>query len=356
MTKFDIHISDVLAFKACRRKWDYSSLLRRNLTPLGVYAPFFTGRVIHGGVDSKYRYGLHPVEMVDEFVHIETEQLRVEYPTLYQAELPIIEKETALCKGILNHYQQWSTAYNGTFNDRSLDFLNIEQSFRVPLRTPRNFIARRFQLAGRFDGVARHKADDKLYLWEVKTTTRMQQRISMLDLEEQPDAYAIAAQELLGEPIAGIIYTLIRKALPATPEVLKNGNLSQNKAIDTTFEHYLAAIRNHHQHNATREFISATYGDFLQHLLDNGKPFFERVMIRRSPAQLKTARNELYAVATEMTNPSVPIYHHGQYGCNWCIFKEPCLAMQQGNTAFAEQLIDRNYVQNTYHQQRSDDE
>jgi hypothetical protein len=251
---------------------------------------------------------------------------------------------------MLAHYLQWSNAYNGPFNDRDLDFVNVEQSFDVPLRTNRNFIARNLRLAGRFDGVVRNRQDDKLYLWEIKTTQRsIAQRIKMLDLEEQADAYALAAQEILKEPIAGIIYTILRKALPEMPAVLKNGLLSLNKQIDTTAEHYLGAIRVHHTHRATRDFIAHYYGEFLQHLLDNGKPFFERVMIRRSQAQLKAARDELYAVAREMTNPRVPIYHHGQPGCNWCIFREPCLAIQTGQIEFAEQMLANNYKQNTYH-------
>ena len=352
---FEIHISDVLAFKSCRRRWDFSSLLRRNLTPLGVYAPFFTGRVIHAALDHLYRYGQNPVDMVDALVWSETAKLKRDYPTIYAANEPTINEQAEFCKAMLAHYLQWATSYNGPFNDRDLDFINVEQSFNVPMRTPRNFIARGYRLAGKFDGVVRHKKDDQLYLWEVKTTKSITQRLKQLDLEEQADAYAIAAQEILGEPIAGIIYTLIRKAVPEMPQELKRGGLSQNKQIDTTFEHYLAAIRAYHGHNATRDFIQSTYGDFLQHLLDNGNPFFERVMIRRSQEQLKNSRNELYAVAREMTNPAIPIYHFGQPACNWCIFREPCIAIQQGQREYAEKLLSTSYTQNTYHL-RSDEE
>lgn len=352
---FEIHISDVLAFKSCRRKWDYASLLRRNLTPLGVYAPFFTGRVIHGALDRLYRFGVNPVDEVPALVHAETFKLRTEYPTIYTANEPTINEQAEFCKALLAHYLQWRQSYKGPFNDYDLDFINVEQSFNVPMRTSRGFLARRLRLAGKFDGVVRYKKDDQLYLWEVKTTKSINNRIKQLDLEEQPDAYALAAQEILGQPIAGIIYTLIRKATPETPQELKRGGLSQNKQIDTTFAHYLAAIRAYHGHNATNEFIQDTYGPFLQHLLDNGNPFFERVMIRRTPAQLRTARNELYAVALEMTQPRVAIYKTGDVHCNWCIFREACIARQQGNIEYSEQLLKENYTQNTYHLRSEED-
>jgi hypothetical protein len=356
MTQYEIHISDVLAFKSCRRKWDYSSLLRRNLTPIGIYAPFFTGRVIHGALDALYRYGINPADEVIELVAKETKELQEKFPTVHAANVPTINEQMALCVAILEHYMQWRASFRGKFNDNDLDFLNVEQAFNVPMRTNRGFLARSLRLAGRFDGIVRHKKDDQLYLWEVKTTRSIAQRLKQLDLEEQADAYCIAAQELLQQPIAGVIYTLIRKAVPQSPQVLKNGFLSQNKAIDTTFAHYLAAIRSHHGHIATNQFIQETYGDFLQHLLDNGNPFFERVMIRRSQAQLKSARNELYAVALEMTRPSIPIYKHGQIGCNWCIVREPCIAQQQGQIEFSEKLLHDNFTQNTYHQRTNDDE
>lgn len=348
-TTHDIHISDVLAFKSCRRKWDYSSVLRRNLAPVGIYVPFFVGRVIHGALDRMYRYGANPAGEVLDLVDTETRQLREQYLEMYTAQLLKINDQGTFCMQILDHYVQWTQSYNGPLNDRDLDFLNLEQRFDVPMRTNRNFIARRLRLAGRFDGVVRNKRDDQLYLWEVKTTRSIAERLKMLDLEEQADAYMLAAQELLGQPLAGVIYTLIRKAVPEQPQVLKNGMLSQNKQIDTTFECYLSAIRAHHQHDATRDFISTHYGDFLQHLLDNAKPFFARVLIRRTQAQLKAARDELYAVAREMTNPRAPIYHHGQPSCNWCIFREPCVATQQGRSEDANTLLRENYTQNTYH-------
>jgi len=353
---FELHISDVLAFKSCRRRWDYSSLLRRNLTPIGIYTPFFTGRVIHGALDGLYRYGENPITVVPALVRAETDKLQQQYPTIYAANRITIVEQTELCIEILNHYMQWRGSYRGKFQDNDLDFLNVEQAFDVPMRTNRGFLARSLRLAGRFDGIVRHKKDDQLYLWEVKTTRSISQRLKQLDLEEQADAYCIAAQELLGQPIAGVIYTLIRKAVPQSPLVLKSGYLSQNKQIDTTFAHYLAAIRAHHGHVATNDFIQETYGDFLQHLLDNGNPFFERVMIRRSQQQLKSARDELYAVALEMTRPSIPIYKHGQLGCNWCIFREPCIAQQQGQIEFSEKLLQDNFIQNTYHQRTNDDE
>lgn len=351
----DIHISDVLTFKRCRRAWNWASPLRGNLTPLKPYSPFFIGTVVHGAIRQYYYYGVNLVDSVDALVDEYFTPLRKAYPATYEAHSAEIASNADFCKQLLEHYKQWARSFNGPFNDRLLDFINVEQAYNVPMRTNRGFLARHLRKAGKFDGIVRHRVDNKLYLWEVKTTKSILQRERQLDLEEQADSYALDVQEMLGEPIAGIIYTLIRKALPVEPAILKRGGLSQNKQIDTTFERYLAAVREYHGHNASTEFIADTYGEFLQHLLDNGNPFFHRVMITRSPEQLKIARNELYAVAREMTNPAVKIYKTGDIHCNWCIFREPCIAMQQGQIAYAEEMLKNHFIPNTYHIQGEDE-
>lgn len=355
MPTYDIHITDVQAFKRCRRSWNWASPLRRNLTPLRPYGPFFIGTVVHGALRQMYYFGIEPVSTVDELADEALAPLRAAYPAVYEASKPKIDEWVSFSKSLLEHYGQWARSYNGPFNDRTLDFVNVEQSFNVPMRTNRGFYARNIRKAGKFDGIVRNKLDNRLYLWEIKTTKSIEQRQRQLDLEEQADSYALDVQEMLGEPVAGIIYTLIRKALPAEPQILKRGGLSQNKQADTTFERYLAAIREYHGHNATREFIQDTYGDYLQHLLDNGNPFFARIVVERSPAQLRVARDELYAVAKQMIDPAVPIYKTADVHCNWCIWKEICIALQQGQKEYADRLLAENYIENTYHQ-RSDEE
>lgn len=356
MTTHDMHISDVMAFKACRRRWDFSSLLRRNLTPLGIYAPFFTGRIIHAALDSLYKYGVEPATIVRDLVADETHDLYINQPDVYNRYEALINEQSQLCLDILNHYWSWRQSFNGPYSDRDFDFLSTEQAFNEVLRTPKGRIAKHLRLAGRFDGLVRHKASDSIYLWEIKTTRSITERIKMLDLEEQCDAYCIAAEEMLGERIHGVVYTLIRKKTPDSIPILKNGMLSQNKAIDTTAELYIECVRTHHGHVATREFIKEHYGEIIDHLLQNGKPFFQRVVVKRPPEHLQRYRAELYAVAREMTNPRISIYHHGQYSCNYCVFREPCLALQHGDVEASEHILATQFTQNTYHLIPTDEE
>jgi PD-(D/E)XK nuclease superfamily len=79
-SKFDIipiHNSDRGTFKDCRRRWDWSSPARHNLTVradvAGIYQPFFFGSGIHYALESFYTPNLRrdPVEAFKTWHHIQ---------------------------------------------------------------------------------------------------------------------------------------------------------------------------------------------------------------------------------------------------------------------------------------------
>ena len=73
------------------------------------------------------------------------------------------------------------------------------------------------------------------------------------------------------------------------------------------------------------------YGDILQTLLDEGRPFFARVPIYRTQSELATLASNLHLVALEMTRPNVAIYPTpGWMNCNFCHFRSACLALNAG--------------------------
>jgi hypothetical protein len=79
-SKFDIipvHNSDRGTFKDCRRKWDWSSPARHNLSVradvAGVYIPFFLGNGIHYALENFYTPSLRrdPVEAYRTWFHVQ---------------------------------------------------------------------------------------------------------------------------------------------------------------------------------------------------------------------------------------------------------------------------------------------
>jgi len=310
-----------------------------------MYAPFFTGRLIHHCLEFKYKFNT-PIDVsIDVFMRDYELENRVN-ETLWLNDQPLIEKEIALARGILNHYELWQQHDQSILADQAFDFIELERSFVAPIRTRSGNASKRFHLAGRFDGVVQHKETKRYYLWEIKTTRSITERIKQLDLEEQADAYTLAAQEILGIELSGIVYTLIRKKLPEVPEQLKNGSLSINKSIDTSPEYLVQTIKAFHP-NTDPNTLNDRYGTLIQHLINQPHKFFQRVIIRRSQAELKAANQEIYQVASEMTKVNIPIYKTAGPHCNFCLFRTPCLMLQQGQNP--NQFLSNNYQQNMYH-------
>jgi hypothetical protein len=329
-------------------------LLRGNLTPLTLYTPFYFGSLVHYALDQRYTYGIDHLDAIEAFKDQHASERAAASRPYTESENETIEKQAALARQVLAHYDQWARTETGPYADRNLEFVSTEQAFRTPIRTARNRRDPRFVLAGRFDGVVRSKTDGLLYLWEIKTTRSIGERVKQLALEEQANAYTLAAQDVLGQPIAGIVYTLIRKKAPESPRVLKNGLLSRAVDIDTTADHFVNCVRAHHGAQATREFIKANYNDVLAELLTQPNKFFARVVIRRTREELQTAARDLYAVAREMRNPNTPVYAHAGTHCNYCLFREPCLAVAGGRDP--QPLLQAGYTRNTYHEAREGDE
>lgn len=72
----------------------------------------------------------------------------------------------------------------------------------------------------------------------------------------------------------GIVWDYLRSKLPAVPDVLKSGELSQRKNMDTDQATYLKAIKDN-------ELNQADYAEMLAHLEGNEEKFFYRVWLPR---------------------------------------------------------------------------
>jgi len=325
--KQHIHISDIQAFLQCRRAWNWSSNLRQHLTTIQPYEPFYFGTVMHKLLEYWYTNR----SLVDGLTYL------LEQPQS-------IGEFIGFGNQLLNHYLTWQTTSKDHFADVNLEFLSCEESFTVSIRNQRGNPSSKFDYSGIVDGMIRHRLDGKLYIHEIKTTRSIDSRLQQLPFEMQPTAYMLAMQEVYNEPIAGVIYTLLRKKLPDDPDVLKNGMLSKNKSIDTTPDHYLACVRQHHP-DMSDQAIRTNYGDILQQLLNQPNRFFRRVLVQRSQAELDQMRTILYDVARDMTNKHIALYPSPGYFCGNCLFQQPCIAQSNGQPI--DPILAQHYTRNT---------
>jgi hypothetical protein len=340
MRTYKLHISDIQRYKSCRQAWSWASPLKANLTPRDKYQPFFTGSLMHHVLEYHYKFGTSAGDSIRAYIaaNCDAEQQRD----------PALLDQARLVASMFNHYQLWQKQDRSWLADANFAFISAEQDFTVPLW--RNQYAA-CELVGTFDGVVQNITDNKYYLWELKTTRSIAQREKQLDLDSQADAYTNAAQRILGVPISGIIYTLMRKDLPDFPKINKDGFLSASTSQDTTAFWYLKCIKEHHGamlEKVSKEdqdlWIKHNYGTIINALLQQDQKYFRRVLVQRSQIELANSWQELRAVTNEMLSRRTPVYLNESYSCNYCLFRNPCIAKRAGRDY--QHILDRDYVFN----------
>lgn len=352
---FNIHISDVSAFKACRQRWDYSSTIRKSLAPRAIYAPFLVGSGVHKALELRFKFGTPLQDGVTHFLAKELKPLKAD-PVLWEGVKAQVEENETLIRGMLAHYHEWQKASNTPLADRAFEFVSTEAPFNIKLWGNSR---KQINYAGTFDGVVRHLETGKYYLWEVKTTRSITERVKQLDFDPQTTGYILGAQRALGLEIEGVIYTLLRKSLPNTPQPLKSGDrlskaIKEGKYYNTSAEWYIKTVREFHP-TATKAGIMDFYGDVISVLAEAGNSYFSRVVIKRSQAELARFESELLEVSKAMIDPRVPVYRGEGQHCNYCTFRNPCLLLhREGPEAEATNLA-ANYIYHNRHEAQEEE-
>jgi hypothetical protein len=302
--------------------------------------PFFTGRAIHHCLEMYYKEGTPLLRSLALFLGNERKQMG----DLWPQEEAKVQEQIDLIVGMLQHYELWTSNMDvdqSRWNDSNLEFIALETSFDVPIRTPSGRASSKVFLAGRMDGVVRLKSDGTVWIWEIKTSRSIEELKRSLANDPQTGAYIYAAQELFNVKPEGVLYNIMRKKSPTEPETLQNGLLTRRANIDTTAQAYLKAVREHHP-DWTSETIKDVYGDILTTLMEKGNTFFARVPVRRTKYEIEQLSKNLWTVSLEMSNPKVPIYPNESWlNCNFCQFRAPCLALNAGGDA--EFLLSNEY-------------
>ena len=119
-----------------------------------------------------------------------------------QEEQDQLDLDRATCKAMLLGAKKAFPALEG---------LQPEVEFNLPIINPlTGKSSRRFRLAGKVDGICTR--DGETWLLEYKTASAIgKQYVDRLALDGQVTTYIYAMQRVLGKPIAGVIYRVIRK-------------------------------------------------------------------------------------------------------------------------------------------------
>ena len=325
-------------FKRCRRKFDFESELRKNLTPIDRPSYFWLGTGGHFAMEDWHGHNYYgdPVKAFQAYCiacGISAKHGPIQLPEDF-------EEQKELGEGILANYLMWSSnrdTYETVWlpNSKGISEPCVEVKCLINLTDslPKELLDRYG-----YDKIFYRLTLDRLILLEDEywiTDWKFFKAFSQGDLvfNGQMSAYIWAAQAMWDVPVVGAIYHEFLKTVPKPARVLKNGQISAAKDQLTTHAIYRDALITMY---GNENSASATQIHCLNEMAAQEGPdrdrFIRRSKTRRTQRELESEGSKIILELEEMLNPDLPMYSNPTRDCSWaCHFREPCLMMDRGD-------------------------
>jgi hypothetical protein len=356
MISLEIHNSDRVTFRRCRRKWNWQSRLRENLvSTIESRGPLWFGSGFHFALEDFHGHnkfgdprrafdayvGAFPNSAlpndVDELVKLGNEMLTYYVDlwipkyglmqTLWIGDAPQVEVSIEIpIEELLQEYTEhrglwgwWDDLYRRYDAEPSTLKIVVHQTF---------------------DRVVRDE-DGRIFGIDYKTAKQFS---PLGDLDKNPQAgqYFWAMRQFYGDAAEGIIWQQHLKTAPQSPKPLKVGGFSLNKDQHTTYTLYRRALIDRFGK------VPRGYVEILNHLAlqetEEGDRYIRRDILRRNTAHGRAEQEKILAEVSEMLNPDLPLYPNPTRDCNWdCPFKDACSAMDDGSDY--QYMLESEFVQ-----------
>lgn len=343
MSKVTVTYSELRERRRCpyRAHLNYDRLLSPRVTTPGLRE----GTIMDAGMNALYEgvkrgFGHNEGQMLRAMqaaFDAECERIK-RLATLMDEEWQKIDDSFALLRDV-------ALAYIGFAReaDKGWEPVCTQFSGRVPVLTPDGHASTKYDYQFKADGLV--AVDGRLWLLENKAwATIASDAVRMLALDEQCGMYLWGIDQLVrrgeapevlnaavkqyGEPV-GVLYNIVRKAIPRVPPTLKNGSTSQDKRIDTTYDLYLATLQERGQN-------PDDYWEVLDALKEKGDTFHYREQVQRNRPELTEIGTRIYE-ATRFLSAG----HHFKFperSCTWeCRYLPLCLE-------WSEEVMQAGYV------------
>lgn len=339
-----IRTSDKASFKRCRQSWDWSSRIRSNLKSVGIIKPLEFGIAWHEGMAIWYepelwdkdRKMVLDLALAKMFEVMDEQQERADMKDDPEVIFDYMERKI-LAQGMLAGYATWSVGKD-TFTP-----VFVEKKFQIPVIDPSTgeqyFIdGNPVFYEGRLDGLVKD-IYGRYWILEHKTA-KQAGSIEHLDLDPQCGAYLWAMSQV-GIHCAGVIYTQAFKNIPTDPVALKATRSGRNYSVANKSLPRDMAM----QFLKDKGENPAAYEDWLLQL-PTESPFFRRIEVYRTQASIKNTGITIFHEAVDMLNDPAIYPNPGWNTCNYCSFRSPCIAKQDGLDY--QFMLDELYVPNKW--------
>lgn len=362
-----IHTSSRRAFRACRRRWNWTN--REMYYPLTTPEPLEFGIAFHKAMETFYEpmTWTSPREVRRDLALVafaqECKAHMREYRKLNpDPDVTVLDSYKTRQELGLNMLRYYCDTVSPLY-DNNWTPLRVEVAFEVPIKNPdtgfqlycvcdlcwkrwiTNHIGKDFDYepradwkglpvtyGGRLDALFQDSSG-RYWIVDWKTTARLldeDAEASFLQLDDQIVSY-LWALEQYGIHCAGFVYVEIKKAFPQAPDRLsrlyKGRSFSTNKDFLTTHELFKNTVMV--EDNAAWQM--GLYDDHLLRLKSEGPRFTQRHQIHKNAHEIDEAGRVIALEAMDMTDLNLRVYPQpGRFSCNWCMFKQPCLGQNMG--------------------------
>lgn len=288
--------SEIKQFRRCQRAWSYK--YEEQLVPIKKPQPLYVGGLIHDCLQAHYS-GKDWKEQL--------ENKRREFYNLYD---DMEEDLPAIVEGIITRYLEH-------YKKDPLKVQKVE--FEIDTK-----ITSKIRVRGYIDALVKDK-EGRLWIMERKShKTIPNADARYLDL--QTVLYMWLYQRQTGETPYGIIWDYLRTKLPTVPRLLKSGELSKAKSIDTDYKTYFNEIKKHNLN-------PKDYEELLFELQTTGR-YFERVKLPH-PSKALTNSTTLDFMATaeeivQIKSSNRPRVRNLMRDCTGCQYFSICNAERLG--------------------------
>jgi hypothetical protein len=302
------------------------------------------GSAIHAGLEGYYKSGRkteYAQVAYAKWCNDSYDELAKAYGSLWDEAEVEYRGLVGIGSSMLSHYAVYDHSAQYQFVP-----ISVEQRVYLPIPGTKD------HLTARLDVLGREMHSGMVAVVDHKTSSGGHAQGRMLDLDEQLTGYAYTYHRVTRGKLPDIVvYDVLKKKVPEAPRVLKNGELSRDKAQGTTFEMYLTAIHEKGD-DPTHEY----YREILDALKARGwDDFFMREVSYRNLEQVNAYERRVKLVLAEMrrviADPNLAYPNPQPILCNGCPFLAVCLQMEDGSD-YGHTLSTAYVPGNSYEQNR----
>ena len=337
-----IRTSDRITFKQCRRKWGWSSHLKRNLAPKHLAAPLWFGSGIHFALEDFHGYNRFdgPDRAFLAYCIATARQDTRLLPPEAQELMDLGQK-------MMNYYTKYWLRFRKSMptywapnpqTGESEPQTEVNFEIAVPLEENPQLAtyvkehgADCLLYCGTIDRVSYDQEEDGLWIEEYKTAARYEQFHFQTD--PQVTTYCWAASHVYDKPILGVRYLQFIKQAPEPPRILaSSGKISTASNLVSSYPLYLEALERYYgdADKAPKEYHQKL-AEIGRAEDEHGDRFIRRDIVRRNTHACNAEAVKILLEAEDMLNPSLPLYPNPTRMCpRMCSFLAPCVTMDDG--------------------------